>query len=377
MKTLRIYSEDPDFYEGYISKLADEARAGFGHALERMRESVRRFAAAGADEIRASASIDDARLVYACEHGFEDWSVFAAHLRAIASGQVAEPFIQAIRAAEGGDLEVAQRLFGADTSMLDAVASTAKTPLHSAMGGVTEHLIELGADVEQAFPLAGGTALIHALIWGRRDKAELLARHSLAPNNLRVAAGLGRLDLLERCFDATGALVSAARAERDYYRPNYGWYPWTPSDDTQEVLDEALVYAATSGRVEELAYLVERGADVNGLAYETPALLRAAWQGQAEAIEWLLEQGADIDALGQLGGHAQGVTALHLAASSGHVALVKQLVERGADATVRDPLYDGTPQGWANHNRLEGGLDDHGRLVMTEIRDYLREVEAS
>ena len=59
------------------------------------------------------------------------------------------------------------------------------------------------------------------------------------------------------------------------------------------------------------------------------------------------------------------MTALHIAASSGHLALVKQLIERGADPNQRDPLYDGTPQGWANHN---------GQIA---IRDYLGGVEAT
>ena len=29
--------------------------------------------------------------------------------------------------------------------------------------------------------------------------------------------------------------------------------------------------------------------------------------------------------------------------------MIRLLLKRGADATVRDVMYDGTPQGWAKH----------------------------
>ena len=56
-------------------------------------------------------------------------------------------------------------------------------------------LLDAGAPVEVSARGDGGTPLVVALFWGHRETAELLAERSLAPGNLRVAAGLGRSDL--------------------------------------------------------------------------------------------------------------------------------------------------------------------------------------
>ena len=66
------------------------------------------------------------------------------------------------------------------------------------------------------------------------------------------------------CVDMIRELAGtpAAGAHRAFYRPHGGFPAWQPSDDRQEVLDEALVWAAKSGRVLAFAPLVGLGADV-------------------------------------------------------------------------------------------------------------------
>src|SRR5205823_648703 len=88
----------------------------------------------------------------------------------------------------------------------------------------------------------GGTPLVSALFWGHREVAPLLG---LEPRNLRVAAGLGSADLIRELHG-----TRAAGAHRAFYRPHGGFPAWSPSDEPQEILDEALVWAAKSGRVE-------------------------------------------------------------------------------------------------------------------------------
>jgi hypothetical protein len=44
-------------------------------------------------------------------------------------------------------------------------------------------------------------------------------------------------------------------------------------------------------------------------------------------------------------------TPLHNAAWMGDLPMVRLLLELGADPTVKDPTYDATPRGWAEHNR--------------------------
>lgn len=79
-------------------------------------------------------------------------------------------------------------------------------------------------------------------------------------------------------------------------------------------------------------------------------------------MAWLLDHGANINQKGTFGGltHGQGVTALHMAAQSGHMPMVKLLVERGADRSIKDDLY---------HSTAEGGAQYFGQV---EVRDYLR-----
>lgn len=350
---LRIYSSSPAFHEQYLGRLCEDAANALPEAVGRMRRHVPRFAGLSEAEVAAkSPSVGDARATVAGEHGFGGWAAFVERLQAIAEAPDAEPFCAFIHAVEAGDAAQVEAALDRHPDMVNAVASTAKTPLHSAGSAeVARLLLERGADPAIETPLPGGTALAHALVWGAREIAEVIAERCRAPGNLRVAAGLGDLDALRAMRDASGGLTAAATAGRDYYRPNYGWYSWQTGDGVQEVLDEGLVYAATNGRIDAMRMLVDFGAQVDGKVYGTTALLRAAWKGRREAIDWLLDHGADVNAQGWLGGHAKGATALHIVASNGDVELVRQLLARGATAAARDSLYQSTPKGWAEFHR--------------------------
>jgi hypothetical protein len=142
-----------------------------------------------------------------------------------------------------------------------------------------------------------------------------------------------------------------AGAHRGFYRPHSGFPPWQPSDDPQEVLDEALAWAARSDRVEALDALVEHGAAPDGEAYRGTALAWAAACGRVDAIRRLVALGADPSHRTAFGGpeHGEGITALHLAAQNGALDVIRALLELGADPTVEDALYHGTPAGWAEH----------------------------
>jgi ankyrin repeat protein len=197
----------------------------------------------------------------------------------------------------------------------------------------------------------GGTPLTVALFWGHREVADALASAAIVPPNLRVAAGLGRADLIEACFTPNGTLTASAQSGRGFYRPHSGFPVWYPSPDPQEILDEALVWAAKSDRIQVLATLVARGANVNGDPYRGTPLIWAASKPRLAAATWLLDQGAEVNRRATFGGptHGEGVTALHLAAQSDHVEMVRLLLERGADPTIDDALYHSTPTGWASH----------------------------
>ena len=48
------------------------------------------------------------------------------------------------------------------------------------------------------------------------------------------------------------------------------------------------------------------------------------------------------------------MTPLHLAAQGGHIDAIELLLEAGADPSLRDALYGGTPENWAEHGGQQG-----------------------
>jgi len=209
-------------------------------------------------------------------------------------------------------------------------------------------LLDAGARSDPSARGGGGTPLVAALFWGHREVSDLLvARCGVQPRNLRAAAGTGDAALVE-----TLAGTPAAGAYRGFYRPHSGFPAWTPSEDPQEVLDEALAYAARSGRTSVLEPLVAHGARLETDVYRGTPLIWAASTGRADAVRRLLDLGADPMGRGSYGGESHGtaVTPLHLAAASGEAATVQVLLDAGADPTVLDGHRYGTPAGWARHH---------------------------
>jgi ankyrin repeat protein len=233
------------------------------------------------------------------------------------------------------------------------------TRLHGAAQGnrrdVAELLIAHGARTDLSARGDGGTPLVAALFWGHREVVDVLGRE---PRNLRVAAGLGDLDLIREL-----AGTPAAGAQRGFYRPHGGFPAWQPSDDPQEILDEALVWAAKANRVEAIELLVLLGARVGADVYRGTPLTWAAANGRAAAVKKLVALGADPNQRGTFGGpsHGEGVTALHLAAQGGREHAVNTLLELGADPSLRDALHGGDPAGWARfggHDGLAARLEE-------------------
>jgi ankyrin repeat protein len=336
----------------------------------------------------SDVSIDDARLELARRHGADSWSELLGRVDALRDRP--SPFMLAFRALEAHDTEQLTTLLDEHPDLVEQRGTNGNDLLGLSAGDLVlvRLLLERGADVNRGNdygwtilhqagygnnrPLAevalaaggdttasargdGGTPVVVALFWGHRDVVDVLGE---APGNLRVAAGLGRVELIDELVG-----TAAAGAHRGFYRPHGGFPRWEPSDDPQEVLDEALVWAAKAGRVEALSRLVELGAQVDADVYRGTALTWAAVNGRVEAIERLLELGADPNRRGTFGGpdHGEGVTALHLAAQAGRAEAVDVLLASGADATVVDALHGGNPAGWASFGghpqlarRLEG-----------------------
>ncbi|MCU1228278.1 MAG: Peptide methionine sulfoxide reductase msrA [Acidobacteria bacterium] len=98
------------------------------------------------------------------------------------------------------------------------------------------------------------------------------------------------------------------------------------------------------------------GADADERAI---AFAAAAFFGDVATLATLLARGASISAYSPPAFHPHA-TALHHAVDGDSLAAVRFLVEAGADLTVEDRIYRGTPLGWAEY------------LGRTEIAAYLR-----
>lgn len=95
--------------------------------------------------------------------------------------------------------------------------------------------------------------------------------------------------------------------------------------------DEAAVRAAGMGALEET------------LAARPALVAEAVEAGRGDAVELAARLGFDVSAPGG------GQTALHSAVWDGDLPLVRRLVGLGADTTVRDGHFGGTPLDWARH----------------------------
>jgi len=387
------------WYEQRVAGVIGVHASGFSDSLQAIRAHHPRFASASDDEIRAAPfTEDDARLVLAREHGCDDWDAFRQHVVAIEAGRSVEPFTLAFDAIQSGSAAELATLLAQHPDLINAQGTNGSTllnlagslrqpalcrllldhgadvdlpttrgvtPLHQAAYSNQPDLIELligaGASPEAHAYGEGGTPLCMALFWGHDAAREKLAAYAVTPPNLRVCAGVGRLDLLAACFDAQGALTHEAAALRGFYRPHTGFPPWVPQSERRELLNEALVYASRNGQLAALGALLARGADIDADPYRGTALTWAAFSGHGEAVRWLLDHGAAIDHQATFGGpgHGEGVAAIHMAANAGQLAVVQLLVERGASLTLRDGMHGGNALGWATF---------HGQ---TAVREYL------
>ena len=409
----RIFVPDAQWIADRVHGLLRTRQSAGPAALEQIRAWHPRFENCSDEEIRqAPFTEDDARLVYAREHGFDTWEDLVQRVNLLASAsdvEATEPFLAAFRALEARDGPALKRLLQrhprlarergtngnsllnlavslaarakgnpAAASLVDTLLDAGAdvndandrgwTPLHQAaysnQDAIAAALIERGADLEADAHGSGGTPLIVALFWGHREAADLLGRYSVAPGNLRAAAGLGNQDAWEKCFRGEKTLAPEAFAARGFYRPHSGFPDWHPSADPQEVLDEALVWASKSGRIEVLPRLLRAGARLDADPYRGTPLIWAAACNRLETVEWLIDHGAAVNRKATFGGltHGQGVTALHLASQNGHLSMVRLLIERGADPKIREDLY---------HSDAEGAANFFGKIA---VRDYLRAI---
>jgi RimJ/RimL family protein N-acetyltransferase/ketosteroid isomerase-like protein len=108
---------------------------------------------------------------------------------------------------------------------------------------------------------------------------------------------------------------------------------------------DELIATAMSGDRAAVEQLLAADPDLRGRAIERcpDQLVRAAGQNNYDAVELLIELGFDVNARSR-------TAPLHEAAMLGNLAVIRLLVDHGADPNIHDTGYDATPAGWAEHH---------------------------
>jgi ankyrin repeat protein len=185
----------------------------------------------------------------------------------------------------------------------------------------------------------GWSPLEEALYWGNDATVDLLLERGASVHNLRIASGLGRVDLIAGFFSSEGSLKpEAGKIDWPFGNPQSSNLPskikeelqakiagW--SNDSQNIINNAFIYACMRNRL--------------------------------EAAKLLLQKGVEIDAIPP--GFDYAGTGLHYAALRGRREMVEFLIAQGANPNVRDEKVNQSPAGWADY----GGHQS--------LRDYLEQ----
>ena len=199
--------------------------------------------------------------------------------------------------------------------------------------------VEVAAALLDAGALINGTGgwspLEEALYWGNDGVIDLLLERGASVHNLRIASGLGRVELIEGFFNSDGGL-----------KPGAGKIDWPFGDPLTSNLAKPIK--------EELQAKID-GWSNDSRDIINNAFVYACMHNRLEAAKFLLQKGADIDAVPP--GFDYSGTGLHYAALRGHRTMVELLLEHGANPNVKDPKVNNSPAGWAAYGGHKGLSD--------------------
>lgn len=203
-----------------------------------------------------------------------------------------------------GAAEAARALIDGGAAV-DGAAGDLETPLITAASygdaDVARVLIEAGADIEarasdRSGGVPGGTALLHAAVFGMTAVVDLLVAAGAEVHSLEEAAAAGDLALWPPCAPCAPGAPGA---------------PLEPSPPSPSGAP-SLATVSTEARLR--------------------ALIMAADHERLDVIDELIASGVPVDAADrEFGRHP-----LRLAAANGRPASVRRLLERGANPNLRD-----------------------------------------
>jgi ankyrin repeat protein len=324
---------DLDQYRAQAKELLKRARGADRDACERIRQHHPEHEALLAS---SRLQLADSQLVIARENGFASWPRFRDHLlvragvAAIDQGDLPRltalldrsPRVLGLRCRVGEWYE--EGYFRGAMLLHHVAGNPIRCPLPDNILPVTRLLLDRGADPNAA---TGGGATTIGLLLTSRQASE--AGVALPLVDLLRAAGA-------RCDEDDASILSA---------PLLNAAPATARELVRRGAKMDLRHAAGLGRLDVLEPLLASGAKP---AMREEALAFACIRGETAAARMLVAHGARGDLLVAPGGRTPR-TALHEAANRGHRDIVQLLLEHGADPGVVEPHFGGTPAGWAEH----------------------------
>ena len=195
-------------------------------------------------------------------------------------------------------------------------------------------LLDAGAQLNG---VDGWSPLEEALYWSNHRVIDLLIERGASLHNLRIAAGLGRVDLIKGFFNPDGSLnPEAGKVDWPFREPCKILKQPTAAEAAhrQNIINNAFVYACAHGRIDAAKLLLEKGAEINaippGFDYAGTGLHYAACQGQRAMVDFLLDHGADPDVKDQKVNATPASWAEHF----GHVELSEYLTKRSSSSAA-------------------------------------------
>jgi len=280
-------------------------------------------------------------------------------------------FYPAVKAIKEGDVERLRALVEEDPSLATSRSRRSHPTLlqclaldangHPNARAMTEVLIEAGAELNEPLGAAasignrevaellldrgaavdgtgGWSPLEEALYWNNQNVVALLLERGAKVQNLRTAAALGRIDLIESYFNPDGSL-----------KPEAGKIDW-PFGNCKTIAQSNHPPAGKQSLSDSVnAWSQDRQGIIDN------AFVYACMHGHIDAAQLLLDKGAGINTIP--GGFDFAGTGLHYAALNGHRAMVQFLLDHGADKTVKDTKVGSTAAGWAEFAKHPELLD--------------------
>jgi ankyrin repeat protein len=213
----------------------------------------------------------------------------------------------------GAEVDAAAEMYGGGSTTLGLTA----TSIHPFRAGVLALLIDLL--IARGATLDTPGSIVRACLGNDRPDGAVLMAERGARLDLETAAGVGRLDVVNKYFDDRGMLTSGA---------------------TQQQLDHGFIWACEYGRRDVVDFLIDRGVNLRaGENTGQTALHLAAHHAQLDIVNLLIARGAPLEAMNCYGGTVLGQATWSCINSKlgDYAPVIETLLQAGAD--VRQACY--------------------------------------